>query len=170
MKYFFGIFLLIISLISHPLYSDAYDDCIIKNMKGVTSDSAANAIARACYNKHKKNEKKSNETQYYYKEICTTYNANLDMGDLVWDDNYIQNVIVPVTNKSTHRAWVKFYYAKPGSTDDKDFIQAGSGVNIEPSSTNVLKIRVDDIIYSERFTYKVKGSYEICKNHKVQKN
>ena len=121
MKYFLGICLLLTSLISSPVYSGSYDDCILKNMKGVTSDNAANAIARACYNKHKKNEKKSTEKKYYYKEVCTTYKTSLlKMGKAEWDDEYYKSLVLPVTNKSANRVWVKFYYAKQGSTNDED--------------------------------------------------
>ena len=170
MKYFLGICLLITTLISSALYSDAYDDCILKNMKGVTSDNAANAIVSACYNKHKKKDtSKNTEKKFYYKEVCTNHKANLSMGDGEWDDSYYSNFIVPVTNNSSGQAWVNFYYAKKGSSENKDFILAGRGIYISANSTGVLKISEDDIIYSDKgFTYMVKGTYESCKTVKTE--
>ena len=53
----FNITILIFSVLffSNNLRADAYDECILKNMKYIDNDTAARAIINACINKHKNN-------------------------------------------------------------------------------------------------------------------
>jgi len=48
-------------LISFNSYSDAYSDCILKNMKNISGDVAANAIKDACA---KKNTQKIDSSEH----------------------------------------------------------------------------------------------------------
>ena len=167
MKYLLSFFIFII-LFSVPSKADEYDLCILKNMKGVTSDAAAKSIERACYNLYKKEE--SSKKKYYFKDVCTRKeNYNYDLGDAKWDDEYFQNFVVTITNKNSFTVWAQFLYAKKGSKLDSDFIASGDGGNVFPNSTGVFKIREDKIIYAdEGFTYKFKVTYEDCKKVKVE--
>lgn len=164
MKYFLGICLLITSLISSPVYSDAYDDCILKNMKGVTSDSAANAIVKACYNKHKKS--KSTEKKSYYKTVCNDVTTTLQGNgqDSYWDNGYF---VVTVSNTSLPTVWAIFQYRDTNNTKDLTMITAGNGQYVSKNSKKVFRIPERDIIY-DSFTWNFRATYESCRQIKVQ--
>ena len=168
MKFIIALFFITILAASFSVKASKYDDCVLDNMKGVTSDAAAKAIMQACYSKYKKKET-SNNKSYYYKDECTRKKTFLyDIGTGSWDDDYYNSYVVTMTNNSSFRVWARFLYRKTSSSSNS-FIRTNYTEWIEPNSTGVFRIPEKEIIFaSEGFSYKFDVEYDDCKRVKVE--
>ncbi len=169
MKFIIATFFILILASASSAKADKYDDCILDNMKGVTSDTAAKAIMQACYSKYKKKET-SNKKSYYYKDECTRKTTSkYDIGKGKWDDDYYQSFVVTMTNNSPFRVWAIFMYKKTSSSSSSSYIKTNYGQWIQPNSTGVFRIPEKEIIFAnEGFSYNFDVTYDDCKKVKVE--
>lgn len=66
--FFFLFFLSLTASANAGLFGPStYEECVLENMKGVSSDVAADAVKRACRSKY---SKKSNSQNYIYYKKC----------------------------------------------------------------------------------------------------
>lgn len=94
-----------------------YDECVLENMKGVNSDTAARLVANSCREKFKVKEVdnflknnwilyyKDDEKSNYYDNSSITKNSNVVTVDEITDFNKLQSVAIE--RKST--AYDEFY-------------------------------------------------------------
>jgi len=105
----------------NPFGPNNYDDCIIQNMKGVTSDTAAAAIRYSCYQKFPDKKSKDNSQQ------------NLRAGTPrinVWDKPYNAQIF---TNITTSRPKFNSYGSMEISVTNKNQFNV-SGIYIGVTS------------------------------------
>lgn len=78
-----------------------YDDCILQSMKGVTSDSAAYAITRACKEKFPSKISKKNSRELKPSEVgVLNGRGGLSHSNYFWVDLYNGNKDITITEVS----------------------------------------------------------------------
>jgi len=79
---------------SNNLKADAYDECILKNMKNIDNDTAARAIINACKSKHKTKKKSSSESligvKVYYCRIGDFFEIKFDKKNIKDEGVYMK--------------------------------------------------------------------------------
>ena len=168
MKFIIALFFITILAASFSVKASKYDDCVLDNMKGVTSDAAAKAIMQACYNKY---SKKTDKKETYYKTVCKDYKTqsgkHLDLGDAFWEGDYI---VVTLGNKMRHTIYATFLYTEASANS----LNAGIPLYqyskyIQPGKTAVFKIHKENIhLQIKDINYGFEASYEVCNKVKVQ--
>ena len=170
MKFIIALFFITILAASFSVKASKYDDCVLDNMKGVTSDAAAKAIMQACYNKY---SKKTDTKKTYYQTVCKDYKTqsgkDLDLGDSFWEGDYI---VMTLGNKMSHTIYATFLYADASAKSLKGAIPLYQySKYIQPRKTAVFKIHKRDIhLYAQdkQISYGFEASYEVCNKVKVQ--
>ena len=78
---------------SNNLKADAYDECILKNMKNIDNDTAARAIIQACKNKYKNNSSSKNSIsgiKVYYCRIGEFFEIKFDSQNIKDEGVYMK--------------------------------------------------------------------------------
>ena len=139
-KYFFLVIIAICLLLASPIQAGIfgpknYDECILKHMKGVTSDLAARAICDSClkqFPKKKSWEVKSLSDEQIKKlsigQAAFSNNQNRFTGDLYNGNTDINicditvNLTTTINGKKVQRAYVgDFYTPFPGPLETRRF-------------------------------------------------